>query len=115
MTWIMSQRLIIHLHEASVKRRNESMGVAVTITQPFSSARDVSRALRSQFESKNDFILTVPDFNLDPMQGAPDILHDVGVQVRIERTVRMEETPRVYELEDYSRNSRTSTQHSKIS
>ncbi|KAJ7502846.1 hypothetical protein B0H11DRAFT_606166 [Mycena galericulata] len=109
-TWIMSQRLIIHLHEASVERRNDSIGAAITITQPFTSAREVSRAIRSQFESKDGMglDLTVPDFDLDSIQSVPVTNEDVeGVQVRIERTVRMERTPRVYELEDYTRHARS--------
>jgi len=118
-TWVMSQRLIIHLHEVSVERRNESIRAAVTITQPFSSARAVSRAIRSQFESKNGrgLDLTVPDFDLESIQSAPCTHEDVDVQVRIERTVRMERLPRVYELEDYSRNVRStrSTRHSRNS
>jgi len=115
-TWIMSQKLLIHLHEASIQRRNESIGAAITITQHMTSARDVSRALRWQFESKNDIglDLTVPDFDLESMRSGPSISPDVDVQVRVERTVRMERLPHVYELEDYSRNSR-STRHSKHS
>ncbi|KAJ7128948.1 hypothetical protein C8R43DRAFT_686416 [Mycena crocata] len=115
-TFIMSQKLLIHLHEASLERRNESIGAAVTVTQHISTARDVSRAMRSQFESKNGrrSDLTVPDFELDSIQSAPAIREDVDVQVRIERTVRMERLPRVYELEDYSRKSRT-IRHSKNS
>ncbi|KAJ7718012.1 hypothetical protein DFH07DRAFT_761764, partial [Mycena maculata] len=116
-TWIMSQRLIIHLHaEASVERRNESIGAAVTITQHFASARDVSRAIRSQFGSKSGrgLDLTVPDFDFDSLESQPATLEDVDVQVRIERTVRVEGMPRVYELEDYSRNAR-SLRHSKNS
>ncbi|KAJ7212039.1 hypothetical protein GGX14DRAFT_314956, partial [Mycena pura] len=67
-TWIMSQnlnlKLLIHLHDASVERRNESINAAVTITQKLLSAREVSRAIRSQFESKNGMglDLTVPYF-----------------------------------------------------
>ncbi|KAJ6558497.1 hypothetical protein DFH09DRAFT_1036991 [Mycena vulgaris] len=112
-TWIMSQKLLIHLHDASVERRNESIGAAVTITQHIASARDVSRAIRSQFQSKSgmDFDLTVPDFDLDSIRSGAAIPDDVDVQVRVERTVRMERIPRVYELEDYSRNAR-STRHS---
>ncbi|KAJ7782829.1 hypothetical protein B0H16DRAFT_1494527 [Mycena metata] len=110
-TWIMSQRLLIHLHEASVERRNGSIGSAVTITQHVASTRDVSRAMRSQFESKGmSFSLTVPDFDLESMVGtsvqdSEDV--PVDVEVRIERTVRMEPVPLVYELEDYSRPARS--------
>ncbi|KAJ7350327.1 hypothetical protein DFH08DRAFT_861060 [Mycena albidolilacea] len=116
-TWIMSQRLLIHLHEASVERRNESIDAAVTITQHLASARDVSRAVRSQFESKNGagFDLTVPDFDLESLAHVGSASHeDTEVHVRIERTVRMERMPRTYELEDYSRNARsTITSRSK--
>jgi len=106
-TWIMSQRLLIHLYEVSVERRNESIGAAVTITQQIATARDVSHAIRSQFESKSGrFDLTVPDFDLE--SAAPLTEEDASVHVRIERTVRMERMPRVYNLEDYSRNARSS-------
>ncbi|KAJ6526709.1 hypothetical protein B0H19DRAFT_544512 [Mycena capillaripes] len=108
-TWIMSQRLLIHLYEVSVERRNEAIGAAVTITQQIATARDVSRAIRSQFESKSGrgFDLTVPDFDLESAHyAAPVTEEDAEVHVRIERTVRMERKLRVYNLEDYSRNVR---------
>ncbi|KAK7057448.1 hypothetical protein R3P38DRAFT_2841047 [Favolaschia claudopus] len=116
-TWIMSQRLLIHLHEASLERRNESIEAAVTITEHITSARDVSRALRSQFETKSGAgcDLTVPDFDAESLSGGggrPSSEEPTEVHVRIERTVRMERVPRVYELEDYSRNAR-STNRSK--
>lgn len=100
----------------SVERRNQSIGDAVTVTQQIVSARDVSHAIRSQFESKNDMglELTVPDFDFDSIPCASHIHEDVDVQVRIERTVRMERLPHVYELEDYSRSART-TRRSKPS
>ncbi|KAF7315257.1 Zn(2)-C6 fungal-type domain-containing protein [Mycena indigotica] len=101
-TWIMSSKLIIHLHEASLKGRNES-GDAVTVTRQLTSARDVSRAIRSQFESKNgDF--TIPDME----SSAGDLQEDVDVQVRVEKTVKTESVARAYELEDYSRMARSS-------
>ncbi|KAJ7232765.1 hypothetical protein B0H12DRAFT_1144766 [Mycena haematopus] len=118
-TWIMSQRLLIHIHEASVERRNGSIDAAVTITQRIVSARDVSRAIRSQFESKNGaaFDLTVPDFDVESLPRAGPSCEedrDTEVHVRIERTVTMERVPRVYELEDYSRTGRsTVTSRSK--
>ncbi|KAF8136053.1 hypothetical protein K438DRAFT_1882033 [Mycena galopus ATCC 62051] len=109
-TWIMSQRLLIHLYEVSVERRNESIGAAVTITQHVAAARDVSHAIRSQFESKTGrgFDLTVPDFDLESAYyAAPETEKDAEVHVRIERTVRTERMPRVYNLEDYSRNPKS--------
>jgi len=109
-TWIMSQRLLIHLYEVSVERRNESIGAAFTITQHIAAARDVSHAIRSQFESKTGrgFDLTVPDFDLESAYyAAPETEKDAEVHVRIERTVRTERMPRVYNLEDYSRNPKS--------
>ncbi|KAJ7486382.1 hypothetical protein B0H11DRAFT_2279010 [Mycena galericulata] len=105
--WIMSQRLLIHLHEMSVERRNESIGAAVTITQQMTTARDVSHAIRSQFESKRGrgFDLTVPDFDLESAHYATE--EDAEVHVRIERTVKLERMPRVYSLEDYSRRAKS--------
>ncbi|KAJ7287759.1 hypothetical protein C8J57DRAFT_1284841 [Mycena rebaudengoi] len=112
LTWIMSQKLLIHLHDASLQLRNESIAAAVTITQEITSARDVNRALRSQFESKGGGLglqLTVPDFEIDSVRSGPAHRDDMpDVHVRIERTVRMERLPRVYELEDYSRQGRSS-------
>ncbi|KAF7335588.1 hypothetical protein MVEN_02213100 [Mycena venus] len=96
--------------EVSVERRNESINAAVTITQRITTARNVSHAIRSQYESKSarGFDLTVPDFDLESAHyGAPVTEEDAEVHVRIERTVRMERMPRVYDLEDYSRNRST--------
>jgi hypothetical protein len=70
----------------------------------------VSRVIRSQFESKSGrgFDLTVPDFDLESAHyAAPATEEDAEVHVRIERTVKMERMPRVYNLEDYSRNARS--------
>lgn len=105
-TWIMSQRLLLHLHAASRERRNESINAAVTITQTIESARQVSRAMRSQFEQKRSdaFDLTVPDFDLETMESGHGAHEDTGVEVRIERTVRFEKNTKIpYGLENYSR------------
>jgi len=104
-TWIMSQRLLIHLHDASLARRGESINTAVTITQHIDSARDVSRALRSQFEKTGgSFELTIPDFDLNELETGPDFPERVDVEVRIERTVTLQQSTKSrYELEDYSR------------
>ncbi|KAJ7078844.1 hypothetical protein B0H15DRAFT_859491 [Mycena belliarum] len=115
-TWIMSQKLLIHLHDASVERRNESVAAAATVTRYITSAREVSRAIRSQFESKNerDHDLTVPDFDVESVRSGRSLPEDVDVEVRVERTVRIERERdrRAYELEDYSRTAR-STRYSK--
>ncbi|KAL0956219.1 hypothetical protein HGRIS_002375 [Hohenbuehelia grisea] len=106
-TWIMSQRLLIHLHDASIERRNESINAAVTITQNLESAYSVSHAVRTQFEQKSaGFQLTVPDF--ESSEGSTELPEHMDVQVRIERTIKLEDQrPRTYELEDYSRSGRS--------
>ncbi|KAF7298130.1 hypothetical protein HMN09_01034400 [Mycena chlorophos] len=103
MTWIMSSKLLVHLRDASTELKDDSLpNGAVTVTHQLSSARDISRALRSQFKSKSGgrFELTVPDF-----EASIGEIEDVDVHVQIERSVRMEPqlSTRVYELEDYSR------------
>ncbi|KAF5386139.1 hypothetical protein D9615_002347 [Tricholomella constricta] len=87
-SWIMSQRLLMHLYDASRERRNESIEEAITITQHLDSVRQVSRAIRSQFEHKSGrtFDLTVPDFDLGTDPGQSDPPEDLEVQVRIEHT-----------------------------
>lgn len=126
----MSQRLLIHLYglcnhswcliipptltcyilDASRQRRNESINEAITITQNLESARDVTNAIRSQFEQKsNGFELTVPDFDLSTHHGISEEGHGVeSVHVRIEHTVKLDRRLRTFELENYSRTGRHS-------
>lgn len=109
MTWIMSQRLLIHLHNASLQRRNESINQAVTITQTIESQRQISEAMRSQFEPKSDynFQLTIPDFDLSTLETGPELPEDTGVEVRIERTFKVDRRRVSYSLENYSRSTRS--------
>ncbi|KAF5345273.1 hypothetical protein D9758_008497 [Tetrapyrgos nigripes] len=106
-TWIMSQRLLIHLHDASLERRFGSIDEAVTISQGVSSARDVTRIIRSQFDSKTGLVsldLTIPDFELESSDcGTFEHADEVSVQVRVEKTVKVERRPKTYTLENYSR------------
>ncbi|KAL0579759.1 hypothetical protein V5O48_002253 [Marasmius crinis-equi] len=111
-TWIFSQRLLIHLHEMSLERRNESMYEAYTISQTISSAQAVNRAVRSQFEPKGSFAdsleLTNPNFDLNTLEsGVVGSDDDVSsVQVHVERTVTIHRRPSMKkELEDYSRHA----------
>ncbi|KAK1225285.1 hypothetical protein PQX77_011804 [Marasmius sp. AFHP31] len=112
-TWIFTQRLLIHLHEMSLERRNESMYEAYTISQTISSAQAVNRAVRSQFEPKgslhDSLELTNPDFDLDTMEAGltRDSSDDVSsVKVRVEKTVTIQRRPSTKkELEDYSRHA----------
>ncbi|TFK74538.1 hypothetical protein BDN72DRAFT_812325 [Pluteus cervinus] len=97
----MSQRLLMHLSDAS-RERDESLGEVMTITQRLDTARDISKAVRTQFEQKSSapVSLTIPD-----IESVSSSEEDV-VQVRIERTVKIEGRKRSYKLEDYSRGGR---------
>ncbi|KAJ8521164.1 hypothetical protein ONZ45_g2081 [Pleurotus djamor] len=110
-TWIMCQRLLLHLHSASIERRMDSINAAVTISQNIESSRDASSALRSQFERKSGHSseLTIPDFSIHSLDGLPEIPAHVDVQVRIERTVKFENRPpREFPLENYTHSGRAS-------
>ncbi|GAW05540.1 hypothetical protein LENED_007403 [Lentinula edodes] len=54
MTWIMSKRLIIHLHEISMKRRIDTAADAASssTSQSISSVYSVSHVVRTQFKPK---------------------------------------------------------------
>jgi len=86
------------------RREDESFDAAITISKNIAGARDVSRAVRSQFEHKSTdpFDLTRQNRDSEEVDAYPG---DLGVQVRIERTVKLKHYNRTYELEDYSRRS----------
>jgi hypothetical protein len=123
-SWIMSQRLLIHLYSLSAISRTSSRihwfecldatrehrdrSEAVTISQGIDHPRDVSRAVRTQFEefdqkSTGTFNLTVPD--IDEIYPQSELQQETGVQVRIERIVKLDRRLRTFELENYSRSS----------
>lgn len=106
-TWIFSQHLLIHLHEASLERRHETIDAAYTISQTISSAQAVNRAFRTQFEPKGSYSLelTNPDFEIDSLEAGTNYpSDDPRVEVRIEKTVKVRRNiVKTYELEDYSR------------
>ncbi|KAK0484399.1 hypothetical protein EDD18DRAFT_710510 [Armillaria luteobubalina] len=112
-TWVMSQRLLIHLHDASRERRMQTINTEMTITRDIENARDVSHALRSQFRPKSglSFELTVPDF--DMLTTTDEYPETPEVHVRIERTVTADQgTASGFTLEDYSRGSAARLQRS---
>ncbi|KXN90129.1 hypothetical protein AN958_04619 [Leucoagaricus sp. SymC.cos] len=112
----MSQRLLIHLHDASRERRQESEGTAYvyTITSDILSPQEVSEVLRTQLtrthkRSRSDSIpyqheIRQPvDLEVADDQVFPE---HVDVHVRVERTVKVERVPHTIQLEDYSRRAR---------
>ncbi|KAI0674524.1 hypothetical protein C8Q78DRAFT_1076153 [Trametes maxima] len=52
LTWIMSQRILIHLRDAAAAH-NRSITTQVVVSRPIPSARSIAQAMRSQFESKD--------------------------------------------------------------
>lgn len=110
-SWIMSQRMLIHLHNATRERNHETTEKGITITENLGSARDVSHAVRTQFEPKDSgatFDLTFPRRGQTDtaIPEDPDIDPNLSVQVRVERTVKLDRALRSYELEDYTMSSR---------
>lgn len=105
MTWIMSQKILIHLREAAAERHDATQ----VISRPLHSPRSISYAMRSQFETK--------DTQLDEefaISGTPagdghmlsDLVHDLSdveldVQVQVEHSVTVEYDPDAYERESY--------------
>ncbi|KAJ7048289.1 hypothetical protein C8F01DRAFT_1192571 [Mycena amicta] len=98
--WIMTQKLIIHLHEASVQRRDESINNALSIgTDPLTSPWARAR-------TRTTLSLTIPasddheyDYDYGDQVGIQPEEKDTDggdgdVKVRMERTVRVESVPK---------------------
>ncbi|KAJ3772974.1 hypothetical protein FB446DRAFT_734760 [Lentinula raphanica] len=108
MTWIMSKRLIIHLHEVSMQRRNDDTVADSEITsdeQTASSEFNTDEIAEPQAKVRTaaaSLELTIPDFDLDDVDDGDDWSENGSIQrVRVEKTVQIERRPRnVYEFED---------------
>ncbi|KJA20790.1 hypothetical protein HYPSUDRAFT_42884 [Hypholoma sublateritium FD-334 SS-4] len=104
-SWIMSQKLLIHLYDASRERREEEDfdDAAITISKNISTHRDISRVVRTNFDKNS----TAPfEFSHRPhnsLESEAEHAKDIDVQVRIERTIKLNHYTRAYELEDYTR------------
>jgi len=104
-TWIMSKRLIIHLHEVSVERRNEDVD-APTFSQSLTEPPSItSKVIPQQSKAPSVSLdLTIPEFEEDALDTGTDWPDDIGAQIRVEKVVQVQRRPRaLYELEDYSR------------
>lgn len=89
-TWIMTQRILIDLNEASIERqKKESL---VTITRTVTSAPDVRRAIRSQLESNKEEEEDWTEPSLDVTSSA-ERGERLDVEVRVERTLNVQEHP----------------------
>lgn len=83
------------LSEASIKRQKQDS--FLTFTRTIESAPDVSRAIRAQFETNKEEVWTEP--SLDAPSSAERGRGALGVQVRIERTLQVEDHPWLLERE----------------
>lgn len=95
--------------DASREHREDDLsGAEITITKNIGSARDISRVVRTQFDHKNETPFELarrPQVESGTEEGEyPD---DIGIQVRIEKTVKLNHYARNYELEDYTRSRRS--------
>ncbi|TFK87494.1 hypothetical protein K466DRAFT_107208 [Polyporus arcularius HHB13444] len=52
LTWIMSQRILIHLRDAAAAH-NRTVTTQIVVSRPLASALSISQAMRSQFETKD--------------------------------------------------------------
>ncbi|KAJ2931304.1 hypothetical protein H1R20_g5841, partial [Candolleomyces eurysporus] len=87
-SWIMSQRLLIHLYDASRERNEGSYIEAVTISQNVNTARDVSRVVRARFDRKQSipFDPSRPAFEVEPTNPNHHNVvfpEDLGVQILV--------------------------------
>jgi len=80
--WIMSQRILIHIHEAA----EEHVHQRVIVTHQLSTPRDITQAMRSQFTGTKD--------------GTETTTGELDVQVQIEQAVMVDYDP-VYNRENY--------------
>jgi len=80
--WIMSQRIIIHIHEAAEEHAHQR----IIVTHQLSAPRDITHAMRSQFNDVKD--------------GTETTAGDLDVQVQIEQAVMVDYDP-VYNRERY--------------
>ncbi|KAL1736261.1 hypothetical protein EV714DRAFT_198876 [Schizophyllum commune] len=121
LNWIMSMKLLLHLHESPGRTPSEDTwpgpAASITFTRPLDSMQDRTHALRSLQSQKRHTALELSAVPADDAmyKGHSNDLEmpdQVDVEVHIERTVRIEHRPAVYALEDYSRAGRRSMKQS---
>ncbi|CCM04002.1 uncharacterized protein FIBRA_06159 [Fibroporia radiculosa] len=93
LTWIMSQRILIHLRDAAADHRRSTR----IITEPLRTAQSVSYAMRSQFDTKgriNEEFGVIADRPLPRSHSLTDLIdlnnEEFPLQVRVERSVVMD-------------------------
>ncbi|TFL07804.1 hypothetical protein BDV98DRAFT_38249 [Pterulicium gracile] len=114
--WIMSQNLLLHLHDASVKRRMHSVAQERGSTYPETSSEKAPASdSRRGYDSKSRYEFTVPtpsggEEYSDTTQSYPrrgpatQILScpEPSVRVTVERKVTVARNERAYRLENYA-------------
>jgi hypothetical protein len=104
--WILSQNLLIHLHDASSKRRVHSSD-PTTITSSRIDTPPHNYESKSRYEftvPTSGYQFTVPTDSED--YGSRPHFPEPSVQVEVERSVTVHRSEKAYQLEDYSRRSR---------
>ncbi|KAI0073637.1 hypothetical protein K474DRAFT_172789 [Panus rudis PR-1116 ss-1] len=121
-TWIMTQRILIHLRDAAAEHQ-----VKQVVTRQLYSGRDISRAMRSQFETSinkdEEYNYKAGRSGVEPPHtdyhtdsGLPRTDVELDVQVQIEHTVTVDyiNHPSTFDNETY-RTPRPSTGRSSRS
>ncbi|KAF9453933.1 hypothetical protein P691DRAFT_523436 [Macrolepiota fuliginosa MF-IS2] len=101
----MSQRLLVHLHDASRERRMESEDVILTVTSDILSPREVSEVARTQFTHKYSGSHTFPfrhQLRRSDLERTFDQPNPERFDVHV-RAMKVERLPRTIQSEDYSR------------
>lgn len=80
--WIMSQQILIHIHEAAEERSHQR----IVFSHQLSAPRDITHAMRTQFNGAKD--------------GTETTAGEMDVQVQIEQAVMVDYDP-VYGQENY--------------
>lgn len=93
--------------EVSVERRNAAIATPMTLesqslTEPHAASQPIPQ-LEEPKDSSVSLELTIPEFDEDALEFGLDWPEDVGVPIRVERTVQVQRLPRaLYNLEDFS-------------
>lgn len=90
-----------------MERRKAAIATPVTLesqslTEPHAGSQPIPQ-LEEPKDSSVSLELTIPEFDEDALEFGLDWPEDVGVPIRVERTVQVQRLPRaLYNLEDFS-------------
>lgn len=106
-TWIMSQRILIHLRDAAAEHSVRQVVSRHAVQQP----RDISRAMRSPFDLASQQLSQSKDrltdeYNLTSHRKTAEMQATLDVQVQIEQTVTVDYDTRIEDTYKKSKSGR---------